>query len=140
VSLIPFKLGTPIIYIFLLSEMTLRFNYLRVVFFLLSGVDEMARVIYHDGQYKILEIGAESFVLVNTKGQYCNHAHFNKLHICHILIKMIKAKRVPHNKRLRTSARRVTTDAVYLAMIDAKMADPKDRYINPNQMPRRSAR
>ena len=97
----------------------------------------MARVIYFDGQYKILECGSESFVLINTRGQYCNHAHFSRIDICHILIKMIRSKRVPNNKRLRTSAKRVTTDPDYLSMIDAKINNPKEKYIKPKQLPRR---
>lgn len=74
-------------------------------------------------------------VVSNMQGDYNNHTHIKKYKTAELLIKLVRAKRVPKSDYLRESAKRITLDEVYRQAIEYKEAKDKQKqhYININK-------
>lgn len=85
-------------------------------------------------KFKIIQ-DSRGFVLINTEGEYGNHAHVKKESTCHMLIRLIERKIVPRSEYLRGSCLRLTLDNEYKRKIENKQAKDKEKpaYFNANK-------
>lgn len=85
-------------------------------------------------KFKILQ-GGRGFILINTEGEYKNHAHLKAEKTCMMLIRLIERKIVPKSSYLRESCRRLTLDTEYKEKIERKQAKDKEKpaYFNANK-------
>lgn len=74
----------------------------------------MAKFIRYYRGYKICRLTDGSFIVINIRGEYENHAHINSLDSCFKLIKLIKEEAVPDSDYLLISAIRLVTNKKYL--------------------------
>lgn len=81
--------------------------------------------------FKIIQ-DSRGYVLINTEGEYKNHAHVKKRSTCELLIRLIKRKIVPKSRYLRGSCKRLTLDTDYIDKIERKQAkdSQKPAYFN----------
>jgi hypothetical protein len=87
----------------------------------------------HD-HFKIIA-DSSGFVLINTNGEYENHAHLKKSSTCHLLIKLISREIVPMSEYLRGSCLRLTLNEDYKETILRKQAKDREKlaYFNANK-------
>lgn len=87
----------------------------------------------HD-HFKIIA-DSSGFVLINTNGEYENHAHLRAEKTCGLLICLIGRKIVPKSSYLRESCRRLTIDTEYKKAIERKQAKDTEKpaYFNANK-------
>lgn len=102
----------------------------------------MKILIYKHKNFEVYDT-VSSLVVINTLGDYENHAHLTrcvdkhgkiKISVAKTLIDIVIKKRVPHSSYLLTSAMRLTTDIEYkknLQLILEKRRSKK--YINNNK-------
>jgi len=74
--------------------------------------------------FKIIQ-DSRGYILINTDGEYKNHAHSKKQSTCEMLIRLIVKRIVPKSSYLRNSCLRLTLDDDYKDKIERKQV--KDR-------------
>ena len=94
----------------------------------------MAKVVYCSRDYKVLKCHKD-YVLVNLKGEYENHGHFEKEKTCMSLIKWMRKGTVPKKPYLRQSVLIISTDEKYKEKVRVKIEKDAQRqyYFNPNK-------
>lgn len=100
----------------------------------------MSRVIYIDGQYKILKTGNRSYTVINTQGTEDCHAHFSKRSTAQKLIDLIQQHTIPHSHYLRIAAIRVSTDKHYTERVQAHISKTDTDYKNSTIQSQRRSR
>lgn len=106
----------------------------------------MKILVYKKQEYNIY-ITNSSLVVINTLGEYENHAHLTKkldskgkvkLNIAKTLIDIVIKKRIPKSNYLVTSAIRLTTDLEYKDNLIKVLNRRKcKKYVNSNKGVRR---
>jgi hypothetical protein len=100
----------------------------------------MSRVIYVDGQYKILKTGNRSYTVINTEGPDNRHAHFCKRSTAQKLIDLIQQHTIPHSHYLRIAAIRVSSDKHYTERVEAHINKTATDYRNSTMQSQRRSR
>ena len=87
-----------------------------------------------EDKLEILNCG-KYFTIVNKNGKYKNHCHVKKESTAHMLVRLMKKKRVPKSDYLRESIKRTTLDEKYIEKIDIKIEKDKQKqkYVNVNK-------
>ena len=106
----------------------------------------MKILVYKKNEFEVY-ITNSSIVIVNTKGEYENHAHLTKsedakgkvkLSTTKALIDIIIKKKIPRSNYLVTSAIRLTTDIEYKSNLIVVLERRKTKkYVNVNKGVRR---
>lgn len=88
--------------------------------------------------YKILE-NNDGYIVINCKGEYCNHSHFKKLSTCYLIIRLVKSRRIPNKPYMIEAAIRLTTDELYRKTLINKQDKNRQKlkYFNSNKGLRR---
>ena len=87
---------------------------------------------------KIINCG-KYYTVINTNGDYANHAHIKTKNTAELLCKLIRNKTLPNSSYLIDSAIRITLDEKYRHELEIKQKRIKDKqnYYNPQKGVRR---
>ncbi len=85
-------------------------------------------------EYKIIK-SKNSYIVINTKGEYKNHSHFKKLSTCYVIIRLVKNKTIPNKPFMIQAAKRLTLDIKYKEKLKNKQIKNKEKqyYYNINK-------
>ncbi len=84
--------------------------------------------------YKIQK-GSRDYIVSNVNGKYENHAHFQKLSTCYVVVRLIRKNIIPKSPYLIEAVRRITIDPKYRETLTHKLKKLKreQRYYNSNK-------
>ncbi|SKB30535.1 hypothetical protein SAMN02745120_0807 [Acetoanaerobium noterae] len=90
----------------------------------------MAKVVDVIHEYKILKTKRD-FVVINTRGNNCNHSHFLHERAARNLIDIVLRKKIPKSIYFQEAAKRIILDEIYAEKIILNQRKgKKDKYVN----------
>ena len=90
----------------------------------------MAKVVDVIHEYKILKTKRD-FVVINTRGNNCNHSHFLHERAARNLIYIVLRKQIPKSIDIQEAAKRIILDEIYEEKIILNQRKgKKDKYVN----------
>lgn len=94
----------------------------------------IGQTVYQFKEYKVIDSN-RGHIIINTKGEYDNHAHVKRLTTCKKVLNMIERHIVPDSTYLRGTALRLSLDEKYIDKINIKIEKDKQKqgYININK-------